>query len=424
MQNRSTGEKYWLRDWLDDTGANSLARATKALSDRKALSRLQEIVSGVPYTTEPIENGNLGIVAGRGIDLSNALECSHWDCKRKQIDNLFSRVWHYFDSIVVVAAPASRLQSVSDFTDPKVRRFLLDHIQLLLYLRKLGVDDLLRFRQKPPPCEVHVRDHLVEARLPVPEDYILGLATQLAVEAEIKTSLEGREDGVLGFTFNHKLFEHTVWGHLHDGEVETSDGQTSIAVAKVVVRRYLSHLTSDVRTSQSIATPLGCVQRFQTLILGRPRGPATSQNVAFELKLPVLQGVSVAELLRLRATEKDSFLRFRRALRKAVDERTRAANASSPDRIAAEIQADLIEPSLHEIRQRLRAAEGVLKKKATVTLGMGVLATACGILTGSPLITTTGVATAMSALAAENKFIEERRDIELSDMYFLWKAKH
>src|SRR4029453_2023434 len=40
-----------------------------------------------------------------------------------------------------------------------------------------------------------------------------------------------------------------------------------------------------------------------------------------------------------------------------------------------------------------------------------------------PLMVTTGVGAAMTALPAGHKYLEERREISLSDMYFLWQAQ-
>jgi hypothetical protein len=84
----------------------------------------------------------------------------------------------------------------------------------------------------------------------------------------------------------------------------------------------------------------------------------------------------------------------------------------------------VLEPALAVIGQRLRAARRVLAKKAALTISLGTLATGCGLITGNPLLTTTGVGAAMSTLVAEGKYVEEARDVGLSDMYFLWQAKH
>jgi hypothetical protein len=115
-------------------------------------------------------------------------------------------------------------------------------------------------------------------------------------------------------------------------------------------------------------------------------------------------------------------LAFRSSLRSAIQERLKSTDDKAPERIAQEIGSDIIEPSLNEIT-RLKAARTVLAKKAAVGVGVGAVTTVCGLLTTNPLMVTTGVGSAMTAVPAAQKYIEDRRDISLQDMYFLWRAQ-
>jgi len=73
---------------------------------------------------------------------------------------------HYFDRIVVVGPSASEYSRLlSSKVDQQIIERLLSHIQLLLYIRKIGAEDLLVFRQKRPPCEFHFEDHMREVGL-------------------------------------------------------------------------------------------------------------------------------------------------------------------------------------------------------------------------------------------------------------------
>jgi hypothetical protein len=84
----------------------------------------------------------------------------------------------------------------------------------------------------------------------------------------------------------------------------------------------------------------------------------------------------------------------------------------------------VIDAALNEIKRRLDAARETLVKKAGVSIGVGALATTCGLLTANPLMITAGVGPAIwSSVGAVHKYIEERRDVSMSDMYFLWKAQ-
>jgi hypothetical protein len=80
---------------------------------------------------------------------------------------------------------------------------------------------------------------------------------------------------------------------------------------------------------------------------------------------------------------------------------------------------------LRRIRDRLSASERLLAKKAAVDVFLTSLATTCGILAGvpPPLAVTGGLAPMIAMVGqAATRYLEEKRDIELDDMYFLWKA--
>jgi hypothetical protein len=94
-----------------------------------------------------------------------------------------------------------------------------------------------------------------------------------------------------------------------------------------------------------------------------------------------------------------------------------------PKEISQEIRRDVIDPALNGIERRLNAARSALLRKGAVSVGVGALATTCGLLTANPLLIGSGFATAMTTVAHVNKYIEEDRDVSLSDMYFLWRAQ-
>jgi hypothetical protein len=144
------------------------------------------------------------------------------------------------------------------------------------------------------------------------------------------------------------------------------------------------------------------------------------------LSLPVVDGIPIKELLALRNTEQDAFESFRDSRNRAFKERLAIAKGAAVDAesIAREIQADVVDPSLHKIEQRLHAAQGVLHRKHLFNIGIAGLATVCGIFGEVPLASALGVAAVVAGAAAESKLTEEKRDISLEDMYFLWQAKH
>jgi hypothetical protein len=90
----------WLHGWLIDNNIENESEAQKAAKSPQMLADL--IDRAQAQNTEPIENfSGRSIAAGRSMDLTNYLSCGHPDCMTKQVDRLFSRVWHYFDKIAI-----------------------------------------------------------------------------------------------------------------------------------------------------------------------------------------------------------------------------------------------------------------------------------------------------------------------------------
>jgi hypothetical protein len=414
-------ESYWLYDWIDETAIKTSKDAKRVVQEAAALDRLRERASEVKYGIEPLDVDDEGmvLVAGRGIDLSGELECNNFDCKRQQVDRLFSRAWHYFDKIVVVASEAHEIQHL-DPGKAGARDRIEHEINLLLYLREIGAEKMLLFRQKYPACREHGPRHLANAGMTTEPDVIDALAKTLEIEGEI-LSVDEHDDHVHYF-FYHESFEHAVNG-VAQKKLDTTSLKAEIA--RDVVGMFVSCLASDVATSRYLKSPLGSDLEFYRRLFEAFHRPVTEEDVAVELQLPFLDGIAPRELLKLRAQERDAFDRFRLALRSAIRQRIEVAVAgTNVTKIAREIERDVLHPALADIRQRLSEAQRLLTRKALVGLTVGAAATTCGLLLNIPLLTVTGVGTTMTALSAEFKFLEEKRDIRLSEMYFLWKGGH
>jgi hypothetical protein len=377
---------------------------------------LQESAAAVPYTTEPIDSskGEL-LLGGRGIDLSGDLDCFSWSCRKKQVDTLLSHAWHYFDRVVVTGPAAFRVASdlENGATDTAIGHLLSD-VQLLLYLRDIGADSLLLFRQKPPPCEIHVEQHAHEVGLDAALDRLDELASRFAEEAQIDT--RKHEDHV-HYAFVHPRFEHTVWGTAWPRENDLRR-----EVSRAVLGRYMSHLTSDVRTATMLGLPLASTIQVHGDLLGMTAAAPSTAQVIFNLRLPVLAGVDVRTLLQLRDEEREYFERFRQALRVAANEQLRSGQ-SDAQAAADSVQRDVIEPALLDISVRLRAAADTLASKTRVTTSLSAVLTACGVYLGEPLIVTAGIAAAGASVQAVMKNADDFGQVRLSDMFFLWRAQ-
>jgi hypothetical protein len=412
-------DTFWLYQWMDEYGIATLEQAKSLLHPHKrAVRRLEEIAAAVPWRALSAHSGaGTAIVAGRGIDLSGDLDCCHQVCQRKQVDALFGRVLHYFDEIVVTGPPAHRYAELLESSDEATLVNIGEHVAALLYLREIGVEDMLIFVQKPPACSEHYLRHAAEAGI---LDLIEG-ATQwidhLAKTGTL-TALEFHDDH-WHYTFNHRDLEHTAWGVVRSAE----DGaRPNIRrVAESVFSRYAAHLVSDVTAAKSMALPLGSSVQLHEYALARASHSQTVADVAFDLDLPVLDLLPIRDVVRLREDESEYFERFRIAVTRAIEERLSTGESSAA--VAADVVRNVIDPAINDIDRRLRTAQRVLDRKLGASAVVGAVATTVGLLAGAPLIIGAGIAAIGTSLPVVHKFFEDKGSIELEDMYFLWRLE-
>jgi len=416
---------YWLFNWLDAHGIDNLEKARRALSDRAQLEDLREMAELAKDLVPEKVSGENVIVAGRGLDLSSQLYCSSSVCRQKQVDELFSRAWHYFDSIVVDDA-VSHLVTYHFDKDVTESRRLLRQIEALLYFRKIGAEDLIEFREKPIVCQnqKHWRQHASEAGLDAALDIAESLVPTLLQEGEIR--LLSQRKGISEYAFRHPNFEVIPRVDIKIGGISRNP---SAAVRRKIVTevlfKYFRHLEIDINAAVSLGVPLGCTNWLHSRILSSCSESFSPANAAFELDLPVLDGIPVQTLMKLRRDEEHSFQRFRTALRRAMKEQINNSSGSTAKQISEQVRLDLIEPELQNIRSRLKAAQNALTRKSAVGVFLGGLVTTCGVLAGIPvpISIAAGVGTVASTEgSAAAKYIDDRQTVALSDMYFLWKA--
>jgi hypothetical protein len=414
----SAGDQYWLYKWIDACGISSCDAAEARLSDPVSRQAMIDLAAAEPFTTAPLESSaTVSITAGCGIDLSGNLDCFAWDCLKNRFDELLRHICLYFDRVVVVGASAHDF--VEHFAELSPKRFserVLPYLKLLLYLRAIGAEPLLAFRQKPPACQIHLSDAVEKARLGELLEIAEEESSYLEAEAEVSSA---PHEGHLDYEFNHPLFEHTIWGAIPSTVASAS---LKRAVCVSVFNRYLAHLTADVRTARALRTPLGSSIRYHCRLLQGRKNSDTVAETAFAVGLPVLRGIDPATIIKLRSDEQPAFERFRRALRLALTERLKSTKESRVDLIAAQIHSDLIVPAIHDVEARLNFARRALARKAALSLSIGAISTACGLLVNEPILSAAGLAGAVGALTAEHRYVDQVAEIELMDMYFIWKV--
>jgi hypothetical protein len=312
--------------------------------------------------------------------------------------------------------PSAHTISAEFEMDSGLPRHLSTYVRLLLYLREIGAEELVRFRQKRPACELHLKDHLKEVGIEDLEAQAESLILPLAKESEIRAN---SHDDHIHYSFVHREFEHTVWGETRP----ESNEDVTHAVARAVVRKYLAGLASDLYTARTLNCALGSTIGFHGRLLGRELTPR-NEDVAFQLQLPVIEGLDARTLLQIRNEETLSFARFRRALSTAINERTAAARKIDVEKIANGIRKDVLEPALADIESRLKGTTRSFRKKTGATLVIASVPMMYGLYTMNPLLIAAGLTPAVSSLNnAAHRYIEERGNVRLSDMFFLWHAQ-
>jgi hypothetical protein len=403
---------YWLRQWMDAHGVVSVPSAQLVLARHSARADLIAR-AGVSDGTGQGPDEGLTIVAGRALDLSGDLDVYAWDMMKQQVDELFHRVWHYFDRVLIVAADARAYAHPWANTEAFDREILL-FVQLLLYLREIGAEDLVRFIVKPAIGreEFAPETPFVRAAIANPE-YLAWL------ENGGQVSLVEQHDDHFHYTFNHPQLEHTQWGNI-SGDSSALDKSLLLSlVSQAVIARFASRFASDLGAATENKSALGIGINFHASMATAVIAPSVEQ-VMFNLKLPTIEGIQPATLIKLREDEKLHFAAFRSALRVAAQERI--PTTASAAKVAHEIERDIIEPALVRLHRSLKAAERILAKKASLRIGMGSLATTCGLISANPLLVTAGVGTILSTLGPLDTHADAQSDASMDDMYFLFRA--
>ena len=421
------GTDYWLASWLDEHGIRNVHGARRFLKEPKHVKDLRTAASGAPTTLEPLDGAEqTTLVAGKTIDLSGDLSCCHPECLEKAVDRLFARAWYYFDIIVVEGlTPASILSMIDERGDDFPDRFL-GYVENFLHVRKIGAETMLAYRQKPPPCTVHLQQHAEEHAVSGILEERSSWVRSFASGAKIK-SLYQHEDH-WHYLVAPPVVDHVVVGIVRNGT--RGKKPTKSQVYGSVFDRYAANLISDISAARAMRSPLGAAASIhEGLLSGNPASSPTVQDALFELDLPVVSGVSAENLIKIRQENWQYFDAFRLALQSAArDLIANSDDAASSADIARQIKNDVIEPELVRIRREMRISADILTKKSVVSLPVGALATTIGLLDKFPLAAM-GAAAVVTAggigsfILDYKNYVEGKRAVLMSDMYFLWNAQ-
>src|SRR5438094_365252 len=128
--------RHWLAGWVEEQQIRTLAQAKRAITDEQALLQLREKAElAERHLRSPLTGAGTTVLASRALDLSGVLDCMHSKCRRRRVDELFKRVWHYFDTVIIADesfhAIVGHWDHQCDFLDQR----LLSDIDLIMYLK-------------------------------------------------------------------------------------------------------------------------------------------------------------------------------------------------------------------------------------------------------------------------------------------------
>ncbi|MHB8394345.1 MAG: hypothetical protein ACYDC5_07565 [Candidatus Dormibacteria bacterium] len=409
----------FLHEWMDDLAIETVEDARRALAPTGAgIKRLKQLAASA--MTQPMPQRNkpgFGVLAGRGLDLSGELDCLDPKCQQEQIGLLFARVLHYFDQVIVAGPQAyTYIRGLRSPDSSFVDRTVVTHVGTLLTIRALGATEIVEFVQKPPPCRIHYSD--------------------IAAASGLAAILDGRQDGIAALTATGKvrslrpvrdhwdyifdnldILTHTEWGSVQRPQIGIPK---STDIAGAIVDNHLAHLVSDLACARQLQVPLGTRIPLHQILVARLGGGVSADQAALELHLPVLDGVPFEEIIRIREQYRGEFERFRTALRFALTARL-AASGDMAEATRA-IELDVVAPALREISDKLEMAARTLRRKTAATASLAVLPTIVGAFAGLPALFDVGVAGMLAGfIHALHSRLDRKADVELSDMYFLWR---
>lgn len=416
--------EYWAYTWLDNRRIRTLDELKANLSSEAAIDDLKQAAELViqSWRCSTIEARPRSLIAGAGIDLSGRLDCNHTDCRRAQIDRLFRRAWHYFQTIVARDAIAEDLRFYNARSDAELAERLVPHFETALMIREVGAEALVEFLPRVPACFQHWRQHAQEAGISDIADREAEIVDQLRHGSTV--DIGQQPDGVM-CAVNNPDFPHTHYLAFSKEKIKgKTDQQIESDAIRWTARTFLVHLRADVNAARKYGGAYGStIPIFRKLLANRDKKVS---NVAFEVELPVLNGLSTAQLIEVRLKYQDTFLRFQKRLTAFLQKCLQSGITDQAD-IRARFEDDLIDGELEELKHILKQAKEAFTRKSLYALSFGSLVATVGAMTGIvPPATAFSLLATVSAASLSpgvSKYLDDVTRIKSADMYFLLQAE-
>jgi len=234
--------RYWLWTWLEEHRVHSIDAAMKALNRTAAIDNMRRLASEwEPTLGQPVTG--TAIVVGAGLDLCSSLQCPRPECQKLAVDRLFRRAWYYFDRIVIAD---DLTHDVAHHWDAAIaddlHDRLLTRIDVLLYIRAIGAEDLVEFREKAV-ADKSWRRMLAESGF---SDIVLASKETLDwLLREARVDIVTKADSIIEVTVDHPDFDVSTTIQRPHFAIKTAGELRRLAV-KEIWNEHCRALAGDV----------------------------------------------------------------------------------------------------------------------------------------------------------------------------------
>lgn len=425
LPNEKIISNHWLYVWIDEEGIKTPGDFVKAIRKRNSFDRLGQLSEDVYSTlSDALSYAGNSALAGRQLDLSGFLACSDFECLEPIVNNLFGRLWHYFDSIVV-----EEISLEDVFTsDYDAAEELLQRAKLLLHLRKIGAEKNVLFTNKITGlCSHHFREYAKQQHLGIDSIFDKSIERDFVqnITSEGRFLISPHDEG-WHYEVRHPGISTITSVYPHS---DMHRRPTNEEVAEDVFGAYCCGLIRDVSASRSLGLPLVQAAENGWGLGGAQSDKLDERSVALKLRLPVFRNAPIKEILEFRNDNRASFEVFRAALRQAIREQIKRLNESgdtdpiTAQQVANAVKAEYLDPELARIEVQLGGAwKGFARKFRDNATVVGAVVTV-GHIEHIPVVAITAAAAAASVADIINKRVDDKQEISNSDLQFLWKAR-
>lgn len=384
--------------------------------------------------------------------------CSALECRLRRARNISQYAALYADKIFAYNNLAYHLARHDEPEEEEIKADIFDDLVILGYLRPLI--EAGRIVLITPPDEFCPRcfgykfaeNEFRKKRASLYK----WLSDKFLNETHVQLESNGSEYA-LAISGPEILLEHGFIAKIYDDLPEEFANKPrilsklargdSVNLSRTILERSVKiHQSLAMEVLQNVYFELACAQCLNTAFLTERElhidslnflskdSIKSERNLLIQKHLtsfvPFIHSVRIEDLLKLREKEGDSFILFRQALTKAVDEYQSNLTGQFRPIDAQQLFGDVIEPSLSKLNQTVKSGTRKLFKGTAARVIAWAGAISFGCYTGflpSNLVqaaTVLGLTQVLVELGAPLlNFRSKTEDLANNDMYFLWRVR-